>query len=73
MSKYTQTKLDSEDLVFLQDIKHRIYKDGYKSVSLSKIIKYAVKKLENESYNSILKGMGAMNIINGEENLYDKT
>lgn len=63
MTKYTQTKLDKEDIMFLQNIKLKIYEDGYKTVSLSKIIKYAVKELENKDYNSIIKGMGAMKII----------
>ncbi len=63
MIKYTQTRLDPDDIMFLQSIKLRIYEEGYRTVSLSKIIKYAVKELENESYNSILKGMGALNII----------
>jgi len=63
MYNYTQTLLDDEDIIFLQEIKFKMYKNGYKNVSLSKIIKYAVKKLENENYNSILKGMRALNII----------
>lgn len=63
MTKYTQTKLDNEDIMFLQKTKLKIYEDGYKTVSLSKIIKYAVKELENKDYNSIIKGMGAMKII----------
>lgn len=63
MIKYTQTRLDPDDIMFLQSIKLRIYEEGYRTVSLSKIIKYAVKELKNENYNSILKGMGALNII----------
>ena len=63
MVKYTQTKLDKEDIDFLQNTKVQIYIDGYKTISMSKLIKYAVKELETKDYNSIIKGMGAMNII----------
>jgi len=60
---YTQTKLDNQDIDFLQKTKIMMHHDGFKTISISKLIKYSVKKLENEEYNSIIAGMQENNII----------
>lgn len=58
--------LEPEEIKFIKKVKNRMKQDGITNISQSKIIRYAVKKLENEEYNKIVANMEKNNIINGQ-------
>lgn len=63
MSKDTHIRLENEEIILLHKLKESIYNYGIKNISNTKIIRYAIRTLENENKESIIKEMGAMNIL----------
>jgi hypothetical protein len=63
MIKYTNTALDIDDKVFLENTKNSLKEQGYNNISISKLIKYSVKEAKKIKEPYIIKGLKEHNII----------
>lgn len=63
MIKYTNTALDIDDKVFLENTKNSLKEQGYNNVSISKLIKYSVKEAKKIKEPYIIQGLKEHNII----------
>lgn len=57
------TYVNPDEFEFVRNTKNQMLNDGFNNISQSKIIRYAVMKLEDEEYNTIVANMQENSII----------